>query len=553
VRDLAFSSLTFLYIVGAVGMALYGLHALWLVTAFVRGRRAQPERAAGDPASAVRMVDDVAWPPVTVQLPVYNEREVVVRLLEAAAALDYPPEKLQIQLLDDSDDDTSLLADQCVAALQAAGVNVECVRRARRIGYKAGALSHALPQATGEFLVLFDADFLPPPAFLKQIIVPFLAPGGDRLAFVQGRWAHLNRDYSLLTRCQALALDGHFGVEQPARAENGLPFGFNGSAGAWRRSAIEDPAVGGWQADTLCEDLDLSYRALLAGWSGLFLPTVAAPAEVPPQLLAFKRQQARWATGSVQTLRKLGGPVARSGWSLRARVGGLFHLGNYLIHPLLLLLLLASVPLTLAGEAPPALLGALSLASLGPPILYAVAQRALHRDKWFRNWSVLPLLMLMGLGLAWSNSRAVWAGLTSRGGAFARTPKFRVVSAGDSWQRSTYRLPLTGQSVVEALLALYALAGAVGGWLQGNWWAALFLALFAAAFGAMVGVEFRQAWRQRGLRPASRTGARPGNRSEPRLEPRPSRRADERAEGHPLAEGSAHAQPKVGSAHSPLA
>lgn len=514
--------LTLLYCLGVVGMALYGLHAAWLASLGLRqGQRAHAGQTPPHPdLSGLPDLPEHAWPPVTVQLPVYNERHVVRRLLQAAAALDYPANRLQIQLLDDSDDETAQLADRTAAELRKSGANVSVVRRAERTGYKAGALAHALPHATGEFIVIFDADFLPPPAFLKQIMAPVLRPGAEDVAFVQGRWAHLNRGYSLLTRCQALALDGHFGVEQPARAAGGLPFGFNGSAGAWRRAAIEDPAVGGWQADTLCEDLDLAYRAQLAGWRGLYIITAAAPAEVPPQLLAFKRQQARWATGSVQTLVKLGGRVARSPWPLRSRVAGLFHLANYLIHPLLLILLLVAVPLTMAGAAPPALLGALSIASLGPPLLYALAEYRLHPGEWLRNWAVLPLLMLFGLGIAWNNSCAVWRGLRVRGGEFARTPKFRIESTADRWQASGYRLPISRSLLAEAALALLAAAGVGVGLSSGNWWSLLFLGLCAISFGAMVAVEMWQALAAR--RPARVVARNSALRSRP-LRSRPLR------------------------------
>ena len=481
--------LTVLYTIGAVGMALYGAHAAWLALLHWKQHR----RAGRTPDAVAAPLPAADWPYVTVQLPIYNERHVVSRLLEAAAALDYPRNRLEIQLLDDSTDDTGAIADATIEWLQHEGADVKVVRRNGRAGNKAGALAHALPAARGEFIAIFDADFLPSPEFLKQVVAPFLAPGRERLAFVQGRWAHLNRNYSLLTRCQALALDGHFGVEQSARAADGLPFGFNGSAGIWRRAAIEDPAVGGWQPDTLCEDLDLAYRAQLAGWQAAYLPDAAAPAEVPPQLLAFKRQQARWATGSVQTLVKLGGRVAHSGWTWRSRIAGLFHLGNYLIHPLLLVLLLASVPLTLLGAAPPTLLGALSLASLGPPLLYALAEQRLYPTNWFRNFAVLPILMLFGMGLSWSNSNAVWRGLREQGGDFPRTPKFRIESTTDRWQASGYRLPVTRQMIVEGALMLYATVGVVAGLRTGAWWAALFLGLFALGFGAMVGVEAAQA------------------------------------------------------------
>lgn len=486
-----------LYIFGAVGLALYGINALWLTFLLLRAGR----RALEDPPPPA----PEAWPRVTVQLPIFNERHVVERLVDSVAAFDYPRDRLQIQLLDDSDDSTVALSEAAVARWQRRGVDIQLVTREERSGYKAGALAHALPAATGEFIAIFDADFLPPADFLRRALPHFTAhaPGkeGDRIAFVQARWDHLNRDYSLLTRCQALALDGHFGVEQPARFGAGYAFGFNGSAGVWRRSAIEDPAVGGWQADTLCEDLDLSYRAQLAGLRGVFVSAIPAPAEVPPQLLAFKRQQFRWAKGSVQTLVKLAAPVWRSGWPLPKRIAALLHLGNYLIHPLLLLLLLSALPMLLFGLRSPALLGALSVASLGPPLLYALAQQRLHPGRWLRHLAALPLLMLFGMGLCLSNSQAVWQGLRTRGGSFARTPKFSVEAQGDEWKRSAYRLPVSRQTLGEFFLALYALAGVAAALWRADPWSALFLALYAASFATMVGVQL---WQARTSRPQQR-------------------------------------------------
>jgi cellulose synthase/poly-beta-1,6-N-acetylglucosamine synthase-like glycosyltransferase len=237
--------------------------------------------------------------------------------------------------LDDSTDQTTAIARRQAALWRARGINVRVLHRTDRRGYKAGALANAFPYARGEFIAIFDADFVPTADFLQQTVPRFLHPQNADIGFVQARWGHLNAGYSALTRCQALALDGHFVVEQSARQSAGYPFGFNGSAGVWRRACIEDARVGGWQTDTLCEDLDLSYRAQLAGWRPLYLNDLEVPAEIPPQLLAFKRQQFRWAKGSVQTLKKLGRAVWSSRWSTPARLAAILHLGNYLIHPLL--------------------------------------------------------------------------------------------------------------------------------------------------------------------------------------------------------------------------
>jgi len=478
------------YTAGAVAIAFYGINAFWLTLELLL----RPRRVEAAPA-------EVEWPAVTVQLPIYNERHVVTRLVDAAAALEYPREKLQIQIIDDSDDDTVALSDEVALVWKGRGVDVEVVRRTVRTGYKAGALAFALDDARGEFIAIFDADFVPAPDFLQRVIPSFLAPGSEDIGFVQARWDHLNRDYSLLTRCQALALDGHFGVEQPARRAAAYAFGFNGSAGVWRRETIEAHSVGGWSADTLCEDLDLAYRAQLAGWRGDFVDGVAAPAEVPPQLIAFKRQQARWAKGSVQTLRKLGGRVWRSDWPLPKRIAALFHLGNYLIHPMLLLMLLVTVPIVLLNVRVPTPLAALSLASVGPPLLYAVAQRRLHADEWVAHFLALPLLMLFGMGLSLGNARAVWQGLRRDGGSFARTPKFHVQQSGDAWRQSSYRLPISGETLFEGLLALYASLGVWGAWQRSNAWAAAFLALFALGYGLMFCVEV---WQSRAPRTTRR-------------------------------------------------
>jgi hypothetical protein len=319
----------------------------------------------------------------------------------------------------------------------------------------------------------------------------------NQIGFVQTRWGHLNADYSLLTRCQALALDGHFVVEQGARAGAGYPFGFNGSAGLWRRACITDAQVGGWQTDTLCEDLDLSYRAQLAGWRGVFLEEIEAPGEIPVQLLAFKRQQFRWAKGSIQTLRKLGGRVWAQPWPLVHRLAGFAHLGNYLIHPCLLALLLITLPMVALGIDPAAPLAYLSFFSFGPPLLYAVAQRRLHPDSWLRRWAVLPILMLLGTSLALNNTIAVIEGLTGKKGAFLRTPKFQVREAGDRWQQSSYRLPLQPIILAELALACYAALTIHLSIANDQWGALPFLAIYALGFGVMAAAGCWQAWQSR--------------------------------------------------------
>jgi cellulose synthase/poly-beta-1,6-N-acetylglucosamine synthase-like glycosyltransferase len=473
-----------LYGLCAVGLAIYSLHAVWLVW---QVRRAAPATTRTAPA-----IWPAVWPTVTVQLPIYNERHVVERLIEACAALDYPRDRLQIQVLDDSSDDTMRIVDRSVTHWQAQGCDISAVRRADRRGYKAGALAHALPLATGDFVAVFDADFRPAPDFLRCTVPYFLTPDATQTGFVQTRWGHLNRDYSPLTRSQALALDGHFAVEQAGRQAAGYFFGFNGSGGIWRRACIEDAQTGGWQDDTLCEDLDLSYRAQLAGWRACYVNEIIAPAEIPPQLNAYKRQQFRWAKGSIQTLRKLGGRVWRSGRAAPVRGAAMIHLGSYLIHPMLLLLLLTIPPLLLLGGAPPSPIALVGFTSFGPPLLYAVGQQRLYGKNWWRRWIYLPLLTLLGMGVCLSNSLAVWQGLRTRGGVFQRTPKFRVEQSGDAWWGSTYRLPLDRMMMAEIGLMIYALVAA---WLvaqQSGWMSAFFMLLYAAGFAAVISVSLWQ-------------------------------------------------------------
>jgi len=477
--------LQILYTLCTAGLAVYSLNALWLVW---QARRARPQPTPPAPDT---------WPVVTVQLPLYNERHVAERLIEACARLDYPAGQLEIQVLDDSDDATAPLIDACVQRWQQAGREMRVVRRTARTGYKAGALAHALPAARGEFIAVFDADFLPPPAFLRATIPHFCAADGGDLAFVQARWEHLNRNYSPLTRGQALALDGHFAIEQAGRQAAGYMLGFNGSAGVWRRATIEDPAVGGWQQDTLCEDLDLSYRAQLAGWRARYCNKLEAPAEIPPQLAAYKRQQFRWAKGSIQTLRKLGGQVGRSARPPGQRIAGLIHLASYLVHPLLLLLLLVIPPILLLGGEPISPIPLVGLSSLGPPLLYAAGQLRLQRRHWLQNWLHLPLLTMLGLGVCLNNTFAVWQGWSTRGGEFQRTPKFRVQHAGEGWRTSAYRLPIDRIMLGELILVGYSLFAAYLIAAHAGWFSALFMLLYAASFATVIGVTL---WQNRPVR-----------------------------------------------------
>lgn len=503
--------LQLLYTIGATGLAIYGLQALILALLKLYGevftRWGLVRSAITPPANPGQK--NLNWPAVTVQLPVYNELHVVRRLIDVCAKLDYPSDRLQIQVLDDSTDSTTAIAESRVEFWRNRGIDVQVQRRHDRSGFKAGALREGLSAATGDFIAVFDADFTPRPDFLLRTVPAFFDNSSGDIGFVQTRWTHLNEGYSPLTRAQALALDGHFVVEQDARHSVGLPFGFNGSAGVWRRTCIEDPAVGGWQDDTLCEDLDLSYRAQLAGWRGAYLGDVEAPAELPPQLLAFKRQQFRWAKGSVATLRKLSHRVWNCGWPTYKRVAAYAHLGGYLIHPLLLVLLLATPLLMLFGSQPYWPLAYLGLVSVGPPALYALAQRRLHPHGWLRNWAYLPLLMLLGMGLSLSNSIAATQALSGRGGTFLRTPKFKVVAGSDAWHKSGYALALEPLVAVEIFLALYAAVGCYISFALGYWWNLPFLALYACGYALVAVLGLRES---RLARPSQASLSRPLSR-----------------------------------------
>ncbi|MFN8446429.1 MAG: glycosyltransferase [Caldilineaceae bacterium] len=484
-----------LYTLCALYLVAYGAQSAWLIYLYLQKRNftspAKQWFTSGGDAKVVSL------PYVTIQLPIYNEHHVVERLIDACTRQNYPKERLQIQVLDDSDDLTTTLAEARADYWRKHGYQVDVLRRSNRIGYKAGALAHALPLAQGEFIAIFDADFLPPADFLAKTVPHLLDEVNQDVGFIQTRWEHLNREYSALTQCQALALDAHFAIEQPVRSQSGYLFGFNGSAGIWRRECIEDPDVGGWQHDTLCEDLDLSYRAQLCGWQGLFLEDVFAPAEIPPQLLAFKRQQARWAKGSIQTLRKLSRRVWKSEKKLGVRIAGLLHLSNYILHPALLLMLLLTLPFLLTGTHTSAILAPLSITSLFTPLLYTLAQRKLHPKNWLRQLLYLPMLAVLGMGLSLSNSVAVWQALLGKQGTFLRTPKFRVEAEGDHWQGSIYRLPLDGLLIGEILLLLNALVTTGVAIAQRNVATAFFMLLYALGFGLSISIQLGQAWSAR--------------------------------------------------------
>ena len=453
-------------------LAVYGWHRYYLVYLYMKNKHRQPV-----PAGQFEKL-----PMVTVQLPIYNEMYVADRLIDTVCQLDYPRELLEIQVLDDSTDETTKIAERAVRRNAAAGLNITYIHRTDRRGFKAGALEGGLRTATGEFVAIFDADFLPPADFLRRTIHFFTDSG---VAMVQARWGHINEDYSLLTKIQAILLDGHFVLEHGGRNRAGLFFNFNGTAGMWRRSAISD--AGGWQHDTLTEDLDLSYRAQLRGWRFVFLHDVVSPAEVPVEMNAFKSQQHRWAKGSIQTCRKVLPRILRSNLPLGVKAEAFFHLTanfNYLLMCVLSVLLapsmvirynmgwyemlLIDVPLFFAATA--------SVANF-----YMVCQRELHKD-WTTRLKYLPFLMSIGIGLTVNNTRAVLEALFRKETEFARTPKYRIEAQADEWIGKRYRQSVVAQPIIELALGLYFTATVFYALANGIYGTVPFLMLFQIGF-----------------------------------------------------------------------
>jgi cellulose synthase/poly-beta-1,6-N-acetylglucosamine synthase-like glycosyltransferase len=390
---------------------------------------------------------------VTVQLPIYNEANVAARLLASVGRLRYPRDRLEIQVLDDSTDETQAIVERSAVALRESGLDVAVIHRATRAGFKAGALSEGLARAKGEILLILDADFVPSPNLLERTVGHFRDP---RVGAVQTRWGHLNRESSGFTRTQALMLDGHFVVEHAGRSFAGCFFNFNGSAGLWRREAIV--GAGGWQSDTLTEDLDLSYRAQLAGWRFVYRPEIEVPAELPESMAAFKSQQHRWARGGMQTLRKLAARVVRAPVPLRVKIEAMFHLTANVTYPMVVLLALV-LPVTvlrldrsLAASIPELLV--LALGTLGLTAFYAFATASASAREWRRGMLGVPRLLALGVGMSVSQSHALLAGLAGGAAEFTRTPKRGADGAiGKHYAAHPPRL-----ACVEIALALYALA-----------------------------------------------------------------------------------------------
>ncbi len=495
-----------LYYSVLVVLSFFGLHRLMLVYIYLRtgGRRpsAPPPQPAADPQ---------AWPVVTVQLPLYNEMYVAERLIDAVCRLDYPAGRLEIQVLDDSTDETTEIVTRAVERYRAAGVDIHLVHRTDRTGFKAGALEAGLARARGELLAIFDADFVPTPDFLRRSVPYFLADA--RLGLVQGRWDHINRSYSLLTRVEAILLDGHFMIEHSARNRSGRFFNFNGTAGIWRRQAIE--SSGGWEHDTLTEDLDLSFRAQLGGWRFLYLPGLKVPSELPVDVNGFKSQQYRWAKGAVQTGRKLLGRVVRAPLPLKVKLEAIVHLTNNASYPLMVLLSLLIFPAMLLRHSTSTLVLLLVdlplfLSATASVLTFYLMSQFAGNDDWRRELRYLPALMSVGIGLSVNNAKAVISGLFHQGGTFVRTPKYRIEAAGENWTAKRYRVGSDPTRFAEAVLTVYFVGCTIWAAAAGMWLSIPFLLLFVQGYGYMAVLSYLPSvrdWWERGKADAAAAGA----------------------------------------------
>ncbi len=471
-----------IYLFALAALLTYGMNC-WFLMLMYRlnySKAAQKHQRIKD--AFYQYIPPKDWPHVTIQLPIYNERYVVKRLIESVCHIDYPKNLLEVQVLDDSTDDTVDIASAIVARMQAAGIDIVHIHRANRRGFKAGALREGLNTAKGSLVAVFDADFIPGPDFLKESIPYFQDP---QIGMLQTRWGHINSDYSLLTRAQSIGIDGHFGVEQASRAWGGLFMNFNGTGGIWRKKTIEE--AGGWQADTLTEDLDLSYRAQLKGWRLMFASQVVCPAEIPVTINAFKSQQHRWAKGSIQTARKNLGKLLKSDVSWLVKIQAFLHLTHYMVHPMMLLVVLTSIPMLYSQwffdslAYPIMIFTVLCLATFGPSSLYLFSQRILYRD-WKTRIKYLPFLMCLGTGIAVNNTKAVLEALFDIKSGFIRTPKYGIRQKGERWKNKRYAIPLNAVSILELFLGLYSLTGLLMFLLFSKYLVSPFLLIYTSGF-----------------------------------------------------------------------
>lgn len=478
------------YIVCSVCLMVYGFQCYVLTALFLRRRGKIVARQDSVFSYYDGVTDENAYPLVVTQLPMYNEKTVAVRIIEAVAAMDYPRSRHEIQVLDDSTDETREYVDDTVARLRNEGVRICAIRRPDREGFKAGALQNGLKFTDAKYVAIFDADFVPYPDFLRKAVPFFL--NNPRLGLVQGRWTHLNRDASLITRGQAMGIDGHFMIEQAARSWNNLFMNFNGTAGVFSRTAIEDS--GGWQHDTLTEDMDLSYRMQLAGWETEYVPNLIVPAEIPEDINGFKNQQFRWAKGSIQTALKIIPRLRGKNLHPFKFLQAVLHLTHYAVHPFMLLLALLTMPVLLFVKftlSPwffaPVVLG-MFLATSGPATMYIVAQHFQGNKKRFKL-PMIPAMMLIGIGLAVNNTRAVLEAVTGRQTPFHRTPKKGQKKHGN------YRPIKDITCVLEILIGLYCLTSFQMFFIHSSMIVTPFLVMYAAGFlfvGTLSFIHFKR-------------------------------------------------------------
>ncbi|MBN1984562.1 MAG: glycosyltransferase [Chitinivibrionales bacterium] len=455
----------------------YGFQCYILTYLFLRVRRKKVVEQRIKMHHFDSIIDEKEYPLVVTQLPMYNEKTVAIRIIEAVAKMDYPRARHEIQVLDDSQDETKAMVDETVERLKKTGINIEVIRRVKRIGYKAGALQHGLERTKAEFVAIFDADFVPKPDFLRKAMTFFL--NRPQIGLVQGRWTHLNRKASLITRSQAMGIDGHFMIEQAARSWNDLFMNFNGTAGVFRVEAIHD--AGGWHHDTLTEDMDLSYRMQLRGWKTEYVPDLEVPAEIPEDINAFKSQQFRWAKGSIQTAIKIIPMLFKQKIPFFKRMQAIMHLTHYSVHPLMLMMALLSMPmLSFVKFSIPTylfvlLLVAIALAAGGPSFMYMVSQHFLGNKKRIAI-AMIPAMMLTGTGLALSNGKAVLEAFMRKQSPFLRTPKKGNKSSG------MYRPFKDITAVIEIMIGIYCMISFALFFGYHNIIVTPFLAIYASGF-----------------------------------------------------------------------
>lgn len=452
------------------------------------------------------------YPPVTIQLPIYNELYVVNRLIRAACNIQYPKDKLEIQVLDDSTDETTVVVAKLTKEMQSKGFDVKLIHRGTREGFKAGALREGLKTARGELIAIFDADFVPKEDFLMQTLPHFSED--EKIGMVQTRWEHLNSEYSLLTRAQAMALDGHFVIEQAVRNRAGFFINFNGTGGIWRKKCIED--AGNWQDDTLTEDLDLSYRAQLRGWEFKFLSDVTSPAELPSEINALKSQQFRWTKGAIETARKILPQVWKSDLPFRIKLQSTVHLTNNIVFPFILLVGILNVPLVFIKNTGRydsyfAMMSLFVFAFIGSFLFYLYSQKEVYKD-WKRRIFLFPLFMAGSMGFAVNNSKAVIDGLLRKKTQFVRTPKYCIESIKDTWIDKKYvPIDITPMCIIEILLALYCFFGVISSLYFLEIAAVPFQLLFSLGFGFVSFLSIKHARVARQFRFAQNPSSNYGN------------------------------------------